>query len=224
MVTNWTGKRLFAADPTQANPPASGAYYPDQAIYGAPAVAYDEFDNLWVYFGTGDRNHPNDESENRFYGIKDDTTMANDSALTEASLVDVTTGDPDVTQGWYIQLADNEKVLDAAEVFGGMVYFGTFTPSSTEPCEADLGLAQLYAVQMENGHAAINWISGDEITDPDSDADRSQDVGSGIPSKPGISLVDGGATLVVGTTSQEITDVPLPIDAETRIRYWREVY
>jgi len=29
---------------------------------------------LWVYFGTGDRNHPNNTSANRFYGIRDDQT------------------------------------------------------------------------------------------------------------------------------------------------------
>jgi type IV pilus assembly protein PilY1 len=224
VVTNWTGKRLFISNSAQANPPPAGAYYPSQAIYGAPAIARDEFDALWVYFGTGDRNHPNNASANRFYGIKDDTTMANGAALTEASLVDVTSSAPDVTQGWYLQLAANEKVLDSAEVFGGIVYFTTYTPTSAEPCEADLGLAQLYAVQMENGHAALDWSTDEELTETDGTEDRSEDVGTGIPSAPGVSLADGGATLVLATTSQEITDLPLPIDSEARIRYWREVY
>ena len=33
--------------------------------------------------GTGDRFHPNNTSSNRFYGIKDNTSMANGAALVE---------------------------------------------------------------------------------------------------------------------------------------------
>ena len=29
-ATNWTGKRLFAASPSQSNPPAAGGYFPAQ--------------------------------------------------------------------------------------------------------------------------------------------------------------------------------------------------
>ncbi len=56
LVTNWTGKRVFAASPLQTNPPAAGEYYPAQGIYGQPALAYDTAGSLWIYFGTGDRN------------------------------------------------------------------------------------------------------------------------------------------------------------------------
>jgi len=79
LVANWTGKRLFAADPLQPNPPAVGEYYPAQAIYAAPSVAFDDYGDLWVYFGTGDRNHPNNTGNNRFYAIKDNTAMLNDT-------------------------------------------------------------------------------------------------------------------------------------------------
>ena len=77
LVTNWTGKRLFAAAPTQTNPPVAGEYYPAQAIYATPTLTYDDSGALWVFFGTGDRNHPNNASSNRFYGIKDNTSMTN---------------------------------------------------------------------------------------------------------------------------------------------------
>jgi Tfp pilus tip-associated adhesin PilY1 len=65
LVNNWTGKRLFAARPSQANPPPAGEYYPAQAIYAPANAAYDESNNLWVYFGTGDRNHPNNTSSKK---------------------------------------------------------------------------------------------------------------------------------------------------------------
>ena len=41
LITNWTGKRFFAAASSQTNPPAAGEYYPTQAIYFPPALAYD---------------------------------------------------------------------------------------------------------------------------------------------------------------------------------------
>ncbi len=66
LVTNWTGKRLFAAASSQTNPPATGEYYPAQAIYVPPTLSYDANGNLWVYFGTGDRNHPNNTSYKSF--------------------------------------------------------------------------------------------------------------------------------------------------------------
>ena len=70
---SWQGKRLFAAASGQTNPPAAGEYYPAQAIYAAPTLAFDSGHNVWIYFGTGDRNHPNNTASNRFYGIKDIT-------------------------------------------------------------------------------------------------------------------------------------------------------
>ncbi|MGH7768880.1 MAG: pilus assembly protein, partial [Candidatus Binatia bacterium] len=84
LINNWTGKRLFAAAPSQLNPPAPGEYYPTQAIYFPPSLAYDSQNPaiLWVFFGTGDRFHPNNAGTNRFYGIKENTTMTNGSYLT----------------------------------------------------------------------------------------------------------------------------------------------
>ena len=52
LVTNWTGKRLFAAASSQANPPAAGEYYPAQGIYASPVLANDSSGHLWLY----DRN------------------------------------------------------------------------------------------------------------------------------------------------------------------------
>ena len=93
-VNNWTGKRFFRAG-SDTNPPAAGEYYPTQAIYGAANAALDANRALWIYFGTGDRNHPNNAAANRFYGIKDATTMTNGSTYTEATsgMVDATTAD-----------------------------------------------------------------------------------------------------------------------------------
>jgi type IV pilus assembly protein PilY1 len=110
LATNWTGKRLFAAASSQANPPATGEYYPAQAIYSTPTLTVDVSGNLWVFFGTGDRNHPNSTASNRFYGIKENSDMTNGHELTESDLTDVTAGGGSPTQGWYIRLGSSEKV------------------------------------------------------------------------------------------------------------------
>src|SRR5262245_10622238 len=63
-TSSWQGRRLFAASPSQPNPPAPGEYYPAQGFYAAPTLAFDNSHNVWVYIGTGDRNHPNNTSSN----------------------------------------------------------------------------------------------------------------------------------------------------------------
>ena len=225
LVTNWTGKRLFAAAPSQANPPAAGEYYPAQAIYGAPALAFDTTGNLWVYFGTGDRNHPNNTTApNRFYGIKDNTTMANGSNLTESNLLDVTSSGGTVTQGWFFTLGSSEKVLAAADVFNNIVLFTTFTPTAAVSCGTSGGIAKLYAVQMLTGFAAIDFTTGKELASTSASAARSKDIGQGIPSKPVIVCSKSGCSAITGTTSGQLPNAPVPGSAKGRLVGWREVF
>ena len=228
LVDNWTGKRLFAADPSQANPPAVGEYYPAQAIYTTPALAFDEFGNLWVYFGTGDRNHPNNTSTNRFYGIKENTTMTNGTSLTEASLVDVTSGNKNATQGWFFKLGADEKVLGAAEVFNQIVFFSSFTPGVAVTCGSGGGTAQLYAIQMTTGYGGVNWMSGKKEKKQDWQNTRSIVIGSGIASKPIVVINYTGSTLtasvVTATTNEQLPNNPAPAPSSLKqILYWREV-
>lgn len=228
LVDNWTGKRLFATDPSQPNPPAVGEYYPKQPIYVAPALASDNYGNLWVYFGTGDRNHPNNTSTNRFYGIKDNTTMANGSVLTEASLVDVTSGNKDAIQGWFFKLGADEKVLGAADVFNQIVFFSTFTPGVAVTCGSGGGTAQLYAIQMTTGYGAVNWASGKKENKKDWQNTRSTVIGSGIASKPIMVINYTGSTLtasiVTATTNEQLPSNPAPAPSSLKqVIYWREV-
>jgi type IV pilus assembly protein PilY1 len=230
LATNWTGKRLFAAAPSQANPPAAGEYYPTQAIYAAPIPAFDPQGNLWIYFGTGDRNHPNNTTPpNRFYGLKDNTSMANGSALTEASLVNVTSTDATATQGWYFLLGTSEKVLATADVFNMVVFFSAFTPTGVAACGTGGGTAKLYAVQMTTGYAALDWSLGVALTSTDSSATRSKTIGTGIPSRPIIVITESGATIstsvIAATTSQQLPSNPAPPPSAMRkVLYWREMF
>lgn len=229
LVTNWTGKRVFATDPTQTNPPATGEYYPTQGIYAQPALAYDTSGNLWIFFGTGDRNHPMSTSTNRFYGFKDvASNMTNGSNLTESSLTNLTSGTGTVTQGWYIVLANTEKVLAASDVFNKVVLFTTFTPATTVTCGAGGGAAKLYSVNMTTGDAALNLADGTLLLAGQSALTNAKAIGTGIPSKPVIVINTSSglaAWAVTGTTDQQITNtqIPAPPSAKQLVG-WREVF
>jgi len=224
VVTNWTGKRLFAAVPSQPNPPPAGPHAPAQAMYGAPAVAKDALGNVWVYVGTGDRNRIIASSASRLYGIKDTTTMANGAALTEARLVDVTATDRTASQGWYVTLAPSEKVIESAEIADDVVYFSSYTPTSTVTCSTQAGVAQLYAIRMTTGYAALDWDDGDYLSSSGSSDDRSLVVGQGLPTGPSIHVQDQTATVVIGTSSGAVAQLEVPVPVGVHVLYWREVF
>lgn len=232
LVTNWTGKRIFAADTsstTNPNPPAAGEYYPTQGMYSAPALAFDSTNNLWVYIGTGDRNHPNNTGSNRFYGFKDDpNNMTNGTALTEASLTNLSSGTGTITNGWYIPLATSEKILATAEIFSGVVLFTSFTPTTTVTCSSGGGNAKLYSANMTTGDAAINLTTAAALTPGSAVTANAKSVGTGIPSKPVIvmQMTGGQATswAVTGTTNQQITNTPMPGVGLKQFVGWREVF
>jgi type IV pilus assembly protein PilY1 len=233
---DWRGKLFFAAVTPTTTAPLGGEYYPAQAIYGMiNATWFDaERTKLWIFFGTGDRNHPNcstaSPNTNRFYGVYDNTSMTNGTYLTESSLLDVSNAGGTITQGWYFRLANNEKVLAAADIFNRVVFFTTFTPSSTAVCGGGGGDAKLYAVQMTTGFAALDWANDAQLyTTTSASNARGTVIGTGIASTPRVTLTDQGTSLsvftVVGTTSQQLphTNAPPP-DFMRRILYWREVF
>ncbi|MGH7874909.1 MAG: pilus assembly protein [Candidatus Binatia bacterium] len=228
LITNWTGKRLFAAASSQTNPPAAGEYYPAQAIYFPPTLAYDANSNLWVFIGTGDRYHPNNTSSNRFYGIKENTTMTNASTLTEANLANLSSGSGTVTQGWYVPLASNEKILASADVFNSAVFFTSFTPTTAAVCGGGGGDAKLYSVNMTTGDAALNLTSGTALTAGTAALSMAKTIGTGIPSKPIIIMSESGirATpyLISGTTNQQISTTQIPQITVKKLVGWREVF
>ena len=232
-TASWTGKRLFVADTSQANPPAAGEFYPTQAFYAAPMLALGPDGKLWAFIGSGDRNHPNNTASNRFYGIKDQTTQANGSALTQTDLADVTNVNGTATAGWYVRLASAEKVLSQANVFNSVTYFSTFTPTSTVTCESGGGTAKLYAVQATTGYAAIDFTTGAVLSSTDATATRSKTIGQGIasmpvivvtpPASPGTPGATVSTSVITATSNQQLPSNPAPSGGLLKqVRSWRE--
>jgi len=229
-TTSWTGKRLFVAVPTQTNPPAAGEFYPAQAFFGAPSLAWAPGMSLWVFIGTGDRYHPNSAASNRFYGIKDDTTMGNSSFLSESNLADVTTTNGTGANGWFVKLGSNEKVLAAPNVFNSQVIFTSFTPTTAVSCTSGSGTARLYDVQMLTGYAAVDFSTGYALTSTGASSARSTVIGQGIPSMPVIVVTPPGtsggsatSSVIVSTTNQQLPNNAIPPPGFLKqIRAWRE--
>jgi hypothetical protein len=214
--SNWTGKRLFKA--------------PDgHPIYYQPAVAFDKSGTPWVYFGTGDRENPNDKnSKERFYAVKDDGKGYDGKGtypLQEKDLSDVTTTnkfDPVSKPGWYIQLAQAEKVLARPVVFNRLVYFTTYTyTESANPCVAG-GSGKLYTVEYLSAGGALTVDDLSQLSGPTSE--RSKVIASGLPSAPAISVtVKGKASVTIEATSGQALSQKAFLATNKQILYWREV-
>jgi hypothetical protein len=154
--------------------------------------------------------------------------MSNGSVLTEVNLTDVTSGSGSPTQGWYIRLANNEKVLAAADVFNKFVAFSTFTPTTAVACGSGGGTAKLYAVNMMEGDAGVNLDTGAVVAADQSAATFAKVVGTGIPSRPFVTIRQSGVTgipsVITGTTNQQLTSNPFPPVTLRRLARWREVF
>jgi type IV pilus assembly protein PilY1 len=235
----WCAKRLFAAPSGGPNPPDDGVWEPQQAIYYSPVAAFDNAvpKNLWLYFGTGDRNHPNADTghKNRFYGIKDPSPdgVVNGSPIVQANLADVSSGNATDTDGWFFRLDTKEKVLAQAEVFNSIVFFNTFTPTTEPGCDTGGGIAEQYAIQMLTGYGAIQSWDADGHVNKYTTGDivnvRSREIGKGIPSKPMVVITESGATIstsiIQATTDQQLPNNPVPPpDTMRAILLWREVF
>jgi hypothetical protein len=172
-TTDWEGSVLLNSSAVGLRP-----------IYTAPAVARDLSGNLWVYWGTGDKQNPTDaNAQEVFYAVKD-----NDRTTTKepADLENLTSSEDTYSgtgEGWYINLAGKgEKILSSPTVFGGVVYFTSFIPDqSGDPC-AYGGDAML---------SGLNHVTAAGVLTEE--GDRSTLIGSGVSTAPVISLKPGTA-------------------------------
>jgi type IV pilus assembly protein PilY1 len=226
----WTGTRLFTA------PVGSNEKHP---IYYQPAVTVDRHQNIWIYFGTGNREDPMNVSsqKERLYAVKDDGD--GNYPRTESDLADVTSNNsylPSVTKkGWYIKLQnssnpitgekDYEMVLAKPNIFNQVVYFTTYTYIDfPDPCSIQ-GTGKLYGLEYRSGGGALN-LGDFFVIDPNqTPTSRSIDIGSGVPSAPVISINSKvKATIYIGTTSGKFysSRVSSP-PSQNQPLYWREV-
>ena len=247
-TASWTGEIIFKG--------SGKIFYPPDVTFedNRGSGTYD-----MLFFGTGDREKPNDTTVvNTLYAIKDydnDTNPPTPLPLTESNLVDVTLDtlqDSNASSsakttmlnnlrtksGWYIRLNQSpgespnpgEKCDGSAVVFGGAVYYTTFTPTPTNTqsvCTLGTGTGNLYILQYQTANAKFN-LNFDDLQESTSTPgttvkDRSMSIGSGIPSGIIITVmgdtVMGYGGLAGGVFSPQLstTRIIVPLD-------WRIVF
>ena len=232
-ISNWSGARIFNG---------TSSISPVRPLYVTPSVASDHLGNIWLFWGTGDKNDsmniPPEASSysEKFFALKDGTlSQITPTAYTISNLTDVTdsgvycneigTGCETVStsSGWYINLdASGEKVMADSLVFGGVVYFTSYMPEAQEggACLAT-GASYLYALKYTSGAGALD------------EGERKMLVGSGIASSPVISSPPGGgaADMYVtvssgfagstGTTGRVDID-PKTLRSPTNVLFWKD--
>ena len=132
-----------------------------QSIYTSVSVSTDSSQNLWVYFGTGDKTNPQITTiTDSSYGMKDSDRS---TTYTQSSLANITSGiytDSPSGHGWYMNVPGaGEKILASPVVYDKKVYFTTYTPSTTDPCNQN-GTAKLYVVDYITGAGLLSGASG----------------------------------------------------------------
>jgi len=137
------------------------------------------------------------------------TGPTNDSATSFTGLVD------DVRKnfkGWVLNFSTaGERVLAKPIIFGGIVLFSTFTPTS-DVCGFQ-GEGKLYATYFETGSAYKEDVIGHEAT---GEIKRSTSLGQGIPSMAGLHV---GAEEGVRGFVQQGTGSISEIDGEPAFKF-----
>ena len=226
----WTATRIFS--------PSSPAIA--QRSFNKADVAFDRGITPWVFFGTGDREKPEDPGTGRIYAIRDDGIgyPYNESNLVDLSSV-ISSNDNTLTgtvtttppkRGWFANLPNaNEKTLSDVVVFNNNLFFTTFTSNTTNLC-AGGGDARLYGINTGLAEAipGLSMTAGSGGLYPDSGTNKVRSkllAGGGIPSSPVISMsASGGARLYVGTTNTASV-LSFAIDAPPvfkKIKSWKE--
>jgi len=230
---NWSGRIIFQSNPGNDSTTGRKIFYP-------PDVTLEKDNYETLFFGTGDREHPQEETViNRLYAVKDKNLTG--TILNENDLYDVTSGELQATgtteerkaeilsalnlaYGWLIKLNLNsgEKSLSTPIVFYKAAYFTTFSPiSSGDPCEAGFGTARMYALDYTTGNAVFNLdLSADNVI---SNTDRSEVIGSAIPSGVIVTFIQGTGVAYTGVGGG-VDRPPLPNTRSIVPIYWRTVF
>jgi type IV pilus assembly protein PilY1 len=177
-TANWFDSKLFNAPSGQIRP-----------VYTQAVGSFDTQNNLWIYFGTGDKSDPTaSNAPEKFFAIKEGCPYDEKLSCTDYSFSNLTnytgkSGEMTKEQGWYINMTgQGEKILNPPTVFGGVVYFTTYTPSqSANPCDAG-GSSTLYAVGYTTAAGQL------------ADDSRTLSLGDGMASTPIVSISRDSST------------------------------
>ena len=147
---------LFDSGTTSSN----GRY-----IYTRPEVTINNDSNLWLYFGTGNTQKLQEQSnqvKNRLYGIKD-VNFPNFVKVNPTGNVSMCRTSPTCPTGtdlgWYVDLQKAQKLTAEPTVDKDRVYFPIYEPSPANN-KCGIGSAILMAYDTKCGNSVLNVNMG----------------------------------------------------------------
>ena len=148
---------LFNAQSTSLN----GRY-----IYTRPVMTIND-SNLWLYFGTGNTQHLQEQSsqiQNRVYGIKD-TDFPNFAQVNPAIDISKCKTSPtcpgNADKGWYVNLPNKQKLSAEPTIDKNRVYFPIYEPAlGVRKCEQGDAILTAYDTKCGNSVLNINLGKG----------------------------------------------------------------
>jgi hypothetical protein len=141
LTTTWIPQLLLRQDDTT------------QPIYQSPSVSYTQDYELWLHFGTGNRDDPQAGPTGKFIALKDDGTIGSSGAVLATDLQDLSTlwgggtlAETTITgtHGWYFDFPDTNEILFdpdpmvISDYTSTRLYFNSYQPVSIvvggDPC------------------------------------------------------------------------------------------
>ena len=174
---NYNGAMIYAPDLegkiTKINLTDTGTMYQSTTLFNAEsssdngryiykkAQATINDGDLWLYFGTGNTQKLQEQStnvKNRLYGIKDKnfptfSTINSSGTVAQCKTAPTCPGGSDL--GWYVDLANKQKLTAEPTIFKDRVYFPIYQPTSGGT-GCNTGTALLTAYNSKCGNSVLN--------------------------------------------------------------------
>jgi len=205
---------LFEAETTTTN----GRY-----IYTRPEVTINNDSNLWLYFGTGNTQKLQEQSnqiQNRLYGIKD-INFPNFVKLNSPGTVSQCKTSPTCPSGtdlgWYVNLQKAQKLTAEPSVDKDRVYFPIYEPSPASN-KCGVGTAILKAYDTKCGNSVLNVKLGKGVLSKVVIQDDNLYIGLAGEADKNISGFTSKDNLLTGKSKAKSTSGSVQIES------WKENY
>ena len=174
---NYNGAMIYAPDLegkiTKVNLTDTGTMYQSTTLFNAEsnsdngryiykkAQATINDGDLWLYFGTGNTQKLQEQStniKNRVYGIKDKnfpsfSTISSSGTVAQCKTAPTCPGGSDL--GWYVDLANKQKLTAEPTIYKDRVYYPIYQPTSGGT-GCNTGTALLTAYNSKCGNSVLN--------------------------------------------------------------------
>jgi type IV pilus assembly protein PilY1 len=192
-------------------------------IYNSPELTINNDSNLWLYFGTGNTQKLQEQSnsiQNRVFGIKDKDfpSYVNINSPGDVSKCKTAPNCPSSSDlGWYVNLKNSQKLTAAATVDKDRVYFPIYEPTSgTNACKT--GKAILTAYDTKCGNSLLNVNMGKGVLSKVVIQDDNLYIGLAGEAEENISGFSSKDNLITGKSKAKSSSGAVQIES------WKENY